>query len=513
MTKPLSNEQYVEMINTAQVYQAAHRTALQHAPKLSKKLNRQIFLKREDQQPVFSFKIRGAANKIFTLTPEELKSGVICSSAGNHAQGVAMAAAARSIPAHIVMPISAPAIKVEAVESFGAKVTLHGDHYDEAQTKAYEIAEKEDLCFIHPFNDPLVIAGQGTIAKEILEQTDEIAAIFVPIGGGGLASGIATYAKTLNPNILVIGVEPEEAASMQKAFQENGPCEIEDVGIFADGVAVKKVGEETYRLCKEHLDEIITVTTDQTCAAIQDIFEDTRTVVEPAGALALAGIRKYFKENPESPLGSSSQTIAAIVCGANMNFERLRHVSERAAIGKDREALFTVQIPEERGSFLNFCATIGDRAITEFNYRSGHHKTARIFVGIENGGSADTRKEIINHLENSNYKATDLTENELAKLHLRHLTPGSDQHIKDERLYRFQFPERRGALRKFLEAIGEDFNITLFHYRNHGSDYGRVLAGIQVPDMQLAEFQDHLNTLGYKYWDETENEGYQEFLK
>jgi len=513
MNQIYTHEEYIKLIDDALVYQAAHETPLEHSPKLSEKLGRQIFLKREDQQPVFSFKIRGAANKIFSLSPEELKSGVICSSAGNHAQGVAMAAKAREIPAHIVMPASAPTIKVQAVEKLGAKVTLYGDHYDQAQSKAYEIAEAENLCFIHPFNDHHVIAGQGTIAKEIVKQIKSIGAFFVPIGGGGMAAGTAMYLKFHHPEIKIIGIEPIDAASMKEAFLNNKPTEIDHVGIFADGVAVKKVGDETFRICKQFVDKLITVTTDQTCAAIQEIFEDTRTIVEPAGALSVAGIKKYFEENPDSKLGTDKTPIIGITCGANMNFERLRHISERAAIGKGKEALLSVKIPEKPGSFLEFTKTLGPRAITEFNYRASNNENATIFVGIEDDGTQDTRQGLISELQNSSYKVTDLTDNELAKLHMRYLAAGSGDIHSNERLYRFQFPERKGALRDFLEHIGYKWNITLFHYRNHGSDWGRVLVGIQVPRETKDEFEQHLNKLEYRFWDETDNEAYKLFLK
>ncbi len=496
-------------IEEAEIYGVALRTSLHHAPILSERMANHVLLKREDQQPTFSFKVRGAANKILGLPESDVAGGVICSSAGNHAQGVALAAARRSVPAHIVMPESSPEIKVRAVEALGGKVQLHGDSYDDAQRLAHERAEAEGLCFVHPFDDIDVIAGQGTIGREILDQgPDDIHAVFIPVGGGGLAAGIATYLKVRRPGIRVYGVEPVDAASMQAALKDGVPVTLDAVGTFADGVAVKRVGDITFELCRQHLDGIITVTTDELCAGIRDIFDDTRTLVEPAGALAVAGIRRYVEET-----GLTGRKLVAINCGANMNFNRLGHVAERTAVGDRREALLAVEIPERKGSFLDFCRAIGARHVTEFNYRRNDSATARIFVGLELLPGARDRYGLIEHLEQADYAVTDLTENEMAKLHVRHLAGGPATDVRNERLYRFEFPERRGALLRFLESVGVDWNITLFHYRNHGSDYGRVLVAVEVPPETSDEFNRHLDDLGYRFWDETENEAYNLFLK
>ncbi len=499
----------VARIEEAHVYAAALRTSLTAAENLSQRLGARILLKREDQQPSFSFKVRGAANKILTLPDDDIARGVICSSAGNHAQGVALAASKRGIPAYIVMPEATPTIKVRAVEALGGRVVLHGDHYDDAQRLAMHRAEAEGLCFVHPFDDIDVIAGQGTIGREILDQApDDLHAVFVPVGGGGLAAGVATYIKAKRPDVLVFGVEPADAASMKAALAAGEPVALDDVGTFADGVAVKKVGDITFGLCRRHLDGIFTVTTDELCAGIRDIFEDTRTVVEPAGALAVAGIRSYVEAN-----GITDETIVAINCGANMNFNRLGHVTERTAIGDRREALLAVEIPERRGSFLEFCQTVGERHVTEFNYRRNDPTAARIFVGLELHQGAADRHSLIDHLKAAGYGVSDLTDNEMAKLHIRHLAGGPASDIGHERLYRFEFPERRGALLRFLESVGVDWNITLFHYRNHGSDYGRVLVAIEVPPDTAEVFDRHLTDLGYRHWDETDNEAYTLFLK
>ena len=496
-------------VEEAEIYSVAVRTSLSAAPLLSARLGNKVLLKREDQQPTFSFKIRGAANKILSMPDDAVGRGVICSSAGNHAQGVALAARRRGTRAVIVMPVTTPDIKVDAVRALGGEVVLHGDSYDDAQALALELAEQQALCFVHPFDDPDVIAGQGTIGREIVDQLNgELDAVFVPIGGGGIASGIATYIKVRRPGVRVYGVEPADAASMVAAFEAGGPVTLDLVGSFADGVAVKRVGELTYRLCRQHLDGIITVTTDELCAAIRDIFEDTRTVVEPAGALALAGLHHHVEHQ-----GVSGQTLVAVNCGANMNFNRLGHVTERTAIGDKREAILGVEIPERKGSFLQFCQAIGDRHVTEFNYR--HHETerARVFVGIELRNGDEDRQALIDRLAREGYGVWDLTENEMAKVHLRYLVGGTAGGICHERVYRFEFPERRGALLTFLQAVGIDWDITLFHYRNHSSDYGRVLCAIQVPPDTLEDFRQHLFDLGYPFWDETDNEAYQLFLR
>ncbi len=496
-------------VEEAEIYSIAVRSSLKIAPLLSERLDNTILLKREDQQPTFSFKIRGAANKILALPDDVLERGVICSSAGNHAQGVALAAARRGVRAVIVMPESTPDIKVDAVRAFGGEIVLHGDQYDEAQALALKMAEDEGLCFVHPFDDRDVIAGQGTIGREILDQVNgELDAVFIPIGGGGLAAGIATYIKVKRPEVAVYGVEPVDAASMKAALEAGHPVSLDQVGSFADGVAVKRVGDETFRFCSQHLDGIITVTTDQLCAAIRDIFEDTRTVVEPAGALAVAGLHCYVENNEVR-----GETLVAVNCGANMNFNRLGHVTERTAIGDKREAILAVEIPEEKGSFLGFCRAIGERHVTEFNYRRNRTDRARVFVGVELRDGAEDRHTLIDQLKETGYGVCDLTENEMAKVHVRYLAGGATSGVQDERVYRFEFPERRGALLAFLQAVGIDWNITLFHYRNHSSDYGRVLVAVEVPPETLDRFQRHLLDLGYPYWDETDNEAYQLFLK
>jgi threonine dehydratase len=496
-------------VEEAEIYSIAVRSSLKAAPRLSARYANSVLLKLEDQQPAFSFKIRGAANKILSLPDEKVAAGVICSSAGNHAQGVALAASRRGVRSVIVMPTSTPDIKVDAVKAFGGEVVLHGDHYDDAQELALNKAEAEGLCFVHPFDDRDVIAGQGTIGREILDQVNgELTAVFVPIGGGGLAAGIATYIKVKRPDVAVYGVEPVDAASMKAALEAGHPVTLDQIGTFADGVAVKRVGDQTFDLCRKHLDGIITVTTDQLCAAIRDIFEETRTVVEPAGALAVAGICCYVEQQ-----NATGETLVAVNCGANMNFNRLGHVTERTAVGDKTEAILAVEIPEEKGSFLNFCRSLGDRHVTEFKYRHHRSDRARVFVGTEIRQGAEDRQALIDGLVDEGYDVTDLTDNEMAKVHVRHLTGGSAADVQDERLYRFEFPERRGALLAFLQSVGIDWNITLFHYRNQGSDYGRVLVAVEVPGETLAEFRQHLDDLGYAYWDETDNEAYQLFLR
>jgi threonine dehydratase len=502
-------ENYVDRILKAKVYDVAVETSLDPAPRLSRRLENRILFKREDLQPVFSFKIRGAYNKIAQLSPISAQRGVICASAGNHAQGVAMAARTRGIPAVIVMPVTTPDIKVEAVADFGGETVLHGDDYDQAFEHALQIGRERGLVFVHPFDDPDVIAGQGTIAMEILRQRhgDDIDAIFVPIGGGGLISGIAAYVKALYPRIKIIGVEPEDAAEMYESLRAGSRITLERVGMFADGVAVRRAGEETFRLASQYVDEVILVTTDQICAAIQDIFQDTRSIAEPAGALAVAGIKKYVaREN------CRSRTLIAINSGANMNFDRLRYVAERADLGAQREALFAVEIPEEPGSFLRFCELLGRRSVTEFNYRYGDMQAAQIFVGLALTAGRAERDELLRSIAASGFAVRDMTDNEMAKLHVRYMVGGQATGLSDERLYRFEFPERPGALLKFLQAIGTGWNISLFHYRNHGSDYGRVLAGIQIPQETRTDFLLHLNELHYAYTEETDNPAYKIFL-
>lgn len=499
---------YLQRIRRADVYNIAVKTPLEPAPILSARLGNNILFKREDLQSVFSFKLRGACNKLATTPTADLERGVICSSAGNHAQGVALAAKRLGVSAQVVMPTGTARIKIDAVAALGAKVVLHGDAYDDAHTKAVDLARQYDLTFIHPFDDPDVIAGQGTIAVEIFDQcADSIDAIFVPIGGGGLISGIALYAKAMFPDVRIIGVEPEESASMHAALAAGHPVTLDHVGIFADGVAVRTVGEETFRICEEFVDEVVLVNTDEICAAIKSIFEDTRAVVEPAGALAVAGMRQQITNN-----SLRDKTLIAINSGANVNFDRLRHIAERSAIGEQREALFAVEIPERTGSFLAFSETIGKRNITEFNYRYVDTRSAHIFVGIELSSRTEERAEIIASLTAAGYSVSDLSDNEMAKLHVRHMVGGIAPDIENERLYRFEFPERPGALVRFLKSVGSRWNVTLFHYRNHGSDYGRVLAGVQVPEPELQEFNQHLDELGYPYWNESGNQAYALFL-
>ncbi len=502
-------EDYLERILKAKVYDVAIESPLDAAPRLSRRLDNRVLLKREDLQPVFSFKIRGAYNKIAQLSQITAQRGVICASAGNHAQGVALGARTRGIPAVIVMPSTTPEIKVQAVADLGAEIVLSGDDYDAAYAHAVELSRERGLVFVHPFDDPDVIAGQGTVGMEILRQHhgDDIDAIFAAIGGGGLIGGIAAYTKALYPRIKIIGVEPEDSAAMYESLRAGQRLTLDRVGLFADGVAVRRVGEETFRLARQYVDEIVLVNTDQICAAIQDIFEETRSIAEPAGALAVAGIKKYVaREN------CRGRTFVAINCGANMNFDRLRHVAERADIGAQREALLAVEIPEQPGSFLRFCQVLGRRSVTEFNYRYVDSKAAQIFVGLALAQGRTEREAVIKSIAAAGFAVRDMTDNEMAKLHVRYMVGGHAQGLTDERLYRFEFPERPGALLRFLEAIGSAWNISLFHYRNHGSDHGRVLAGIQVPPATRQDFLLHLAELQYEYTEETDNPAYKIFL-
>jgi threonine dehydratase len=502
------DSEYIEKILCARVYDVAAETSLDLAPLLSKRLNNTIFLKREDQQPVFSFKLRGAYNKIFHLTNAEKARGVIAASAGNHAQGVALAAQRLGIKAVIVMPVTTPRIKVNAVRAFGARTVLHGDTYDEAYAYAQELVQKQDMAFIHPYDDPDVIAGQGTIGMEIARQhPDSIEAVFVPVGGGGLIAGIAAYLKNLRPSVKIIGVEPEDAPSMQQALEKGRRVTLDQVGIFADGVAVRCVGKEPFRLARKYVDEVLLVSTDEICAAIKDIFDDTRTMAETAGALAVAGIKKYVARER-----LSGRHMIAINTGANINFDRLRHVAERAELGERREAVFAVTIPERPGSFRAFCRTIGKRGITEFNYRFAGGPTAHIFVGVQISDGDAEKEKIIEALREKDYQVLDMTDNEMAKLHVRHMVGGRSPDIDDETLYRFEFPERPGALLKFLDAMDYGWNISLFHYRNHGAAFGRVLVGMQIPAKDKVRLRTSLQSLGYHYWDETENPVYKLFL-
>lgn len=499
---------YVQRIRDAAVYDVAIRSPLEFARNLSGRLNNRVWLKREDLQPIFSFKLRGAYNKLASMSDAELANGIICSSAGNHAQGVALAGKKRGIRAVIVMPVTTPSIKVDAVRALGGEVVLHGDSYDEAQAHARKLEQEQDLVFIHPFDDPDVIAGQGTIAAEILDQASEkIDAIFVPIGGGGLIAGIAVYVKSVSPGIRVIGVEPDDSTAMRDSLEAGEPVTLDHVGIFADGVAVRRVGDEPFRLCRQYVDEIVTVDTDQICAGIRDIFEDTRSIVEPSGGLTVAGVKKYVAER-----GVSGQSFVTINCGANVNFDRLRHIAERAAVGEQMEMLLAAEIPEKPGSFRRFCEAIGRRGITEFNYRYSDAREAHIFVGVQLSRGIAEREEILQALRQAGYPVVDLSDDEMAKLHVRHMVGGRSQGIENERLFRFEFPERPGALLDFLNAIGTDWNISLFHYRNHGSDYGRILAGIDVSEDETEELEAHLAELGYPHWEESDNPAYAIFL-
>ncbi len=499
---------YIERILKARVYDVAIESPLEPARRLSRRLGNHVLFKREDLQPVFSFKLRGAYNRIAHLSSEQAARGVICASAGNHAQGVALGARRRGIRAVIVMPMTTPEIKIEAVRDLGGEIVLFGDDYDAAYEHSRELAAAQGLEFIHPFDDPEVIAGQGTIAMELLRQQPVgIDAIFVPVGGGGLIAGIGVYIKSLYPQIRIVGVEPEDAASMHASLAAGRRVTLDRVGIFHDGVAVRRVGEETFRLAQQYVDEVLLVSTDETCAAIQDIFQDTRAIVEPAGGLAVAGMKKWVERE-----GCREQTLVTINCGANMNFDRLRHVAERADLGGEREALFAVEIPERPGSFRRFCELLGRRGVTEFNYRYGDPEQATIFVGLALSRGRPEREEVRAAIAAAGFEVLDMTGNEVAKLHVRYMVGGRARGIENELLYRFEFPERPGALLKFLQAVGSRWNISLFHYRNHGSDYGRVLAGIQVPPAERAEFTRHLDELHYGYVDESDNPAYRMFL-
>jgi threonine dehydratase len=498
---------YLVQILTARVYDVAQETPLEIAPNLSRRLDNKLLLKREDMQSVFSFKLRGAYNKMAQLPPDLLKQGVIAASAGNHAQGVALSATRLGTQAIIVMPVTTPQVKVNAVKSRGGQVILHGNTYDDAYGFARKLEAEKGLTFIHPFDDPYVIAGQGTIGMEILRQYQKpIHAIFVAIGGGGLISGIAAYVKRLRPEIKIIGVEPVDADAMYQSIQAGQRIRLSQVGLFADGVAVREVGEETFRLCQEYVDEIILVDTDATCAAIKDVFEDTRSILEPAGALAIAGAKAYVEREQ-----ITGETLIAVACGANMNFDRLRFVAERAEFGEDREAIFAVTIPEQRGSLRKFCECIGDRNLTEFNYRIADSQEAHIFVGLQIQNRTDGLKMSAN-FEASGFKTLDLTDDELTKLHLRHMVGGHSSLAHNELLYRFEFPERPGALMKFLCSMSPDWNISMFHYRNNGADYGRIVVGMQVPPHEMEQWEEFIDSLGYMYWDENQNPAYKLFL-
>jgi threonine dehydratase len=511
--KQLSPADYLTKILNARVYDVAIESDLTLAKQLSRRLHNKVLLKREDQQPVFSFKLRGAANKMAQLTPAQLKKGVICASAGNHAQGVALSAAKLGAKAVIVMPVTTPQLKVDAVRNLGGEVILHGDSYSDAYQHALTIEKREGYAFVHPFDDPDVIAGQGTIAMEMLRQHQgPLDAVFVAIGGGGLISGVANYIKAVRPEIKVIGVQTVDSDAMLQSTRAKKRVTLSDVGLFADGTAVKLVGEETYRVAKNLVDDYVVVDTDAVCAAIKDVFVDTRSIVEPSGALAVAAIKQYVATHK-----TKGETYAAILCGANMNFDRLRFVAERAEVGEEREALFAVTVPEERGSFRRFCETVGNlpggaRNVTEFNYRISDSKEAHVFVGLTTHGKGESAK-LAATFTKKGFTTIDLTHDDLAKEHLRHMVGGASKLAQDERLMRFVFPERPGALMKFLNAMRPGWNITLFHYRNQGADYGRILIGLQVPKADDKAFMAFIKALGYPSVDETSNPAYRLFLK
>jgi threonine dehydratase len=503
----MKRSDYLQRILKSRVYDVVSESPLELAPALSKRIGNRLLLKREDLHPVFSFKLRGAYNKMALLPRKKLRKGVIAASAGNHAQGVALAAQKLGCRALIVMPVTTPRIKIEAVKSRGASVVLHGDSYSDAYKRALQLKRARGMTFVHPYDDPDVIAGQGTIGMEILRQHPKaIDAVFVPVGGGGLISGIASYIKEINPGIRIVGVEPVDADAMTRSLKKNRRIKLEHVGLFADGVAVKEVGRETFRLCRQLVDEMVLVDTDAMCAAIKDVFEDTRVVLEPAGALATAGAKAWVEKH-----SCRNKTLIAIASGANTNFDRLRFIAEEAELGEQREAVLAVTIPERPGSFRRFCATLGGKNITEFNYRIADSKEAHIFVGVAVEGRRET-SGMVRNLRNRGLKTIDLTDNEMAKWHVRHMVGGRAPFAKDELLYRFEFPERPGALLKFLDSMRGDWNISLFHYRNHGADYGRVLVGIQVPREEMRQFRAFLQKLGYPYADETRNPAYRLFL-
>jgi threonine dehydratase len=504
----LSLSDYLQKILTARVYDVADETPLEVAKNLSNRLGNQILLKREDTQPVFSFKLRGAYNKMAHLEASQLKRGVICASAGNHAQGVALAARRLGCKSLIVMPVTTPQVKIDAVRSHGGEVVLHGDSYSDAYVHALELEKQRGLTFVHPFDDPDVIAGQGTIAMEILRQHQApIDAVFVAIGGGGLISGVAAYIKSVRPEIKVIGVQTNDSDAMLRSVKAGKRVQLADVGLFADGTAVKLVGEETFRLTRELVDDFVVVDTDAVCAAIKDVFQDTRSILEPSGAMGVAAIKQYVETHR-----CKGKTFIAITCGANMNFDRLRFVAERAEVGEEREAVFAVTIPEERGSFKHFCELIGPRAVTEFNYRISDSKAAHVFVGLSTVDRSEPEK-LAKHFRKHGFETLNLTNDELAKEHVRHMVGGRSALAQDERLYRFIFPERPGALMRFLSNMHPGWNISLFHYRNQGADHGRILVGIQVPKADKKSFKEFLEGLAYPCQDETDNPVYRLFLR
>jgi threonine dehydratase len=502
-------ESYIKRILDARVYDVARETPVDEALLLSARFGNRIWLKREDLQPVFSFKLRGAYNKMTKLSAEQRERGVIAASAGNHAQGLAMAAQRMGVPATIVMPRTTPSIKVDAVRSRGAHVVLHGDSFDDAAQEARRIVDEKGLTYVPPFDDPDIIAGQGTVGMEVVRQHQEpLDAVFVPVGGGGLLAGMAAYIRYVWPKTRIIGVEPEDAACLKAALERGRRVTLKEVGLFADGCAVAQVGKETFRVIRQTVDEVITASTDEMCAAIKDIFEDTRGIAEPAGALALAGLKKYVERE-----GVQGQQLLAVLSGANTNFDRLRYISERTEIGEQREAVISVTIPEKPGAFRRFCSAIGRRNITEFNYRYSSDVDARVFVGVTVEPGGEDLRRLIAQLEDKGYPCEDLTGNEMAKLHIRYMVGGRmPAAVGAERVYRVEFPERPGALSRFLSGLGQQWNISLFHYRNHGAAYGRILVGMQVPSGERGAVRDQLETIGYRFWDETENAAYRLYL-
>ena len=501
-------EDYLKMILRARVYDVARETPLDYVPEVSRRLGNRVWLKREDLQPVFSYKLRGAYNLIYNLPPEQRSCGVITASAGNHAQGVALAAQRLSIPALIVMPKTTPEIKIAAVRRLGADVMLHGNTYDEASEYAHEVAAQRAMSYVPPFDHPLIIAGQGTVGMEILRQySGELDAIFVPVGGGGLIAGVAAYVKQISPRTRIISVESDEAPTLYAALQAGERVVLDQVGIFADGAAVRQIGEETFRIARTLVDGALLVSNDEICAAIKDIFEDTRAIAEPAGALALAGLKQYVDTH-----GLREQQLVAIFSGANVNFDRLRHIAELAELGEHREALLAVTIPEQPGSFRAFCHTLGPRSITEFNYRYADAHKAHVFAGIRVRGGIKEKEQLLETLRERGYEVTDLSANEMAKMHVRYMVGGHGNQVTNELVYRFEFPERAGALLHFLGEMGSRWNISMFHYRNHGAAYGRVLMGMQVPAGERKAFQQFLDNLDMAFVEETANPAYQTFL-
>ena len=502
-------QSYIKRILDARVYDVARETPIDDAALMSRRLDNQVWLKREDLQPVFSFKLRGAYNKMHRLTPEQRERGVVAASAGNHAQGVAMAAQKLHVKATIVMPRTTPRIKVEAVRNRGARVVLHGDSFEEAAVHATKLVTERGLTYVHPFDDPDVIAGQGTVGMEIVRQHQQpLDALFVPVGGGGLLAGVAAYVKYVWPQTRIIGVEPEDAACLQLALERGRRDSLAEVGLFADGCAVAQIGREPFRVIRDTVAEVITASTDEMCAAIKDIFEDTRSIAEPAGALALAGLKKYVERT-----GVRGQHLLAIVSGANTNFDRLRYISERTEIGEQREAVISVTVPERPGSFKKFCSSLGRRNITEFNYRYADAGSAQVFVGVSVVPGGEDLAGLLADLQQRGYATEDMTDNEVAKLHIRHMVGGhAPALVADELVYRVEFPERPGALLKFLSGLGQRWNISMFHYRNHGAAYGRILVGVQVAKNERRAFRRVLEQINFRYWEETDNRAYQLYL-